>query len=58
MKLSQQDFAKMGMGSRQRVNKIFREWQVKGIYEKVTGKYLIKDIEALKLETHNQEDNE
>ena len=57
MKLSQQDFAKMGMGSRQRVNKIFREWQAKGIYEKVTGKYLIKDIEALKLETHNQEDN-
>ena len=58
MKLSQQDFAKMGMGSRQRVNKIFREWQAKGIYKKVTGKYLVKDIEALKLETQFREDNE
>lgn len=56
MKLSQQDFAKMSMGSRQRVNKIFREWQANDIYEKSSGKYLIKDIEALRAQAVSKDD--
>lgn len=47
MKFSQQDFARMSMGSRQRINKIFREWQTREIYTKRSGKYIVMDIEAL-----------
>ena len=50
LKFSQQDFARMSMGSRQRINKIFREWQDREIYFKKSGKYIVKDIEALKHE--------
>lgn len=57
MKLSQQDFAKMSMGSRQRVNKIFREWQAGAIYEKRRGKYLIKDVDALRAQTLSKDES-
>ena len=57
MKLSQQDFAKMSMGSRQRVNKIFREWQASNIYEKRRGKYLVKDLEALRAQISSKEES-
>lgn len=45
--LSQNDFAQLVMGSRQRINKIFGEWRDHHIIEINQGKYLIKDIEAL-----------
>jgi len=56
MKLSQQDFARMSMGSRQRINKIFREWQAKDIYYKRNGRYIVKNIGALKEELEADED--
>ena len=48
MKLNQMDFARMSMGSRQRVNKAFREWVHDGVMEKRRDQYIIKDIDALK----------
>jgi len=47
IKMSQMDFARMSMGSRQRVNKTFREWVRDGVIEKRRGRYIIKDIAAL-----------
>lgn len=48
MNLNQMDFARMSMGSRQRVNKTFREWVHEGVMEKRRDQYIIKDIDALK----------
>lgn len=56
LKFSQQDFARMSMGSRQRINKIFREWQNSEIYIKRSGKYIVKDIEALRHELETASD--
>ncbi|WP_353412364.1 Crp/Fnr family transcriptional regulator [Arenicella sp. 4NH20-0111] len=56
MKFSQQDFARMSMGSRQRINKIFREWQARDIYYKRSGKYIVKDIAALTEELEADDD--
>ena len=33
LKLTQNDFARLALGSRQRVNKIFRDWSERGIVE-------------------------
>ncbi len=50
IKLSQNDFARLAMGSRQRVNGIFRDWDRQGLVE-TRGEYLlIKDIEGLQRE--------
>jgi CRP-like cAMP-binding protein len=49
--MSQLDFARMSMGSRQRVNKIFRDWVREGILLKQGDKYVIKDVIALRKET-------
>jgi CRP-like cAMP-binding protein len=46
-KISQQELASLTMGSRQRVNKIFREWQEQDIVLMEGQKYFIKDKEAL-----------
>ncbi|MBT8114531.1 MAG: Crp/Fnr family transcriptional regulator [Arenicella sp.] len=48
--MSQLDFARMSMGSRQRINKIFRDWVKLGVVEKQGDKYVIKDIPALQKE--------
>lgn len=48
MHMSQLDFARMSLGSRQRVNKIFRDWVKQDILLKQGDKYVIKDIEGLK----------
>ena len=48
--LSQNDFAQLVMGSRQRINKVFGEWRDNNIIVYDHGKYLIKDIDALKEE--------
>ncbi len=50
IKLSQNDFARLAMGSRQRVNRIFRDWDKQGLVE-TRGDYLfIRDIEGLQKE--------
>ena len=49
-RLSQNDFAHLVMGSRQRVNKIFREWNERGILSMQGDNYLITDIDSLRLE--------
>lgn len=55
-RLSQNDFAHLAMGSRQRVNKIFREWNERGILAMQGDNYLITDIVALKLELEIDEE--
>ena len=47
-KLSQNDYAKMAVGSRQRVNKIFRDWEKDGLIEQQGDALLILDLEGLK----------
>jgi len=51
VKLSQNDFARLSLGSRQRINKIFREWNEKGIVLMRTDRYFIPDLAALERET-------
>ena len=51
MHMSQLDFARMSMGSRQRVNKIFRDWVKEGLVLKQGDKYVITDTDALRKET-------
>jgi CRP-like cAMP-binding protein len=57
MHMSQIDFARMSMGSRQRVNKIFRDWVKQGIMEKDGDKYVIKDVMALRREIDLEDDD-
>jgi len=45
--LSQNDFAQLSMGSRQRINKIFGKWRELDIVVMHDDHYLIKNIEAL-----------
>lgn len=49
--LSQNDFARLSFGSRQRINKIFGEWSEQGIVVTQSEHYFIKDIDALVKET-------
>jgi len=50
IKLSQNDFARLAMGSRQRVNRIFRDWDKRGMVVSRNDRLLIKDIEGLQKE--------
>lgn len=50
IKLSQNDFARLAMGSRQRVNRIFRDWDKQGLVETRGDYLLIKDVEGLQSE--------
>jgi len=50
IKLSQNDFARLAMGSRQRVNRIFRDWDKQGLVETRGDHLLIRDIEGLEKE--------
>ena len=56
-KISQQELASLTMGSRQRVNKIFREWQEKDIVLMEGQKYFVKDKDALYKEIEPLDDN-
>ena len=47
-KISQQELADLTMGSRQRINKIIKEWERAGILIMQGQQYLIKDVSALK----------
>jgi hypothetical protein len=44
------------MGSRQRINKILKEWERAGILEIQGQQYLIKDIATLKAKTQTKND--
>jgi CRP-like cAMP-binding protein len=48
--LSQNDFARLAMGSRQRVNRIFRDWDKQGLVESRGEFLLIKDVQGLQEE--------
>ena len=50
IKLSQNDFASLCLGSRQRVNKIFRDWTEQDILALQGGYYVIYDLNRLKEE--------
>ncbi|MEH6634696.1 MAG: Crp/Fnr family transcriptional regulator [Halioglobus sp.] len=50
IKMSQNDFARLSMGSRQRVNRIFRDWDKLGFVETRGDHLLVKDIAGLENE--------
>lgn len=50
VKMSQLEFAQMTMGSRQRVNKVLREWVQRGILHKQKDYYVIADMDRLQAE--------
>jgi len=50
IKLSQNDFARLAMGSRQRVNRIFRDWDRQGLVETRGDYLLIRNIQGLQQE--------
>ena len=50
IKVSQNDFARLALGSRQRVNKIFRDWTARGIVESRQDHIFIPDLAALEQE--------
>ena len=50
MKLTQNDFARLTLGSRQRVNKIFRDWNERGILHSRGDSIRVNDIAALEAE--------
>lgn len=54
VKMSQLEFAQMTMGSRQRVNKVLRDWVQRGILQKQKDFYVIADIDRLKAEVEAQ----
>ena len=47
IKVSQNDFARLALGSRQRVNKIFRDWSMRGLVETRNDFLLVPDPERL-----------
>ena len=57
MHMSQIDFARMSMGSRQRVNKIFRDWVKQGVLVKDGDKYVIMDMQALEKEIELEDED-
>jgi CRP-like cAMP-binding protein len=49
-KFSQNEFARFAVGSRQRVNRIFREWEKNGVVEHRDDLLWIRDVQALEEE--------
>jgi CRP/FNR family cyclic AMP-dependent transcriptional regulator len=50
IKVSQSDFARLALGSRQRVNRIFRDWDRRGLVETRNDFLLIRDVDAFEKE--------
>jgi CRP/FNR family cyclic AMP-dependent transcriptional regulator len=50
IRVSQNDFAHLAMGSRQRVNRIFRDWDKRGLVETRGDLLLIPNLEAFERE--------
>ena len=53
--LSQNDFARLTLGSRQRINKILREWHEQGIVINQNDRYFIPNIDAFLKEVELKE---
>lgn len=51
IKVSQNEFARLALGSRQRVNKIFRDWSARGIVLSRDDHLVVRSIEELEGET-------
>ena len=56
VKLSQNDYAQLSLGSRQRINKIFGEWRERGIVTLAGSQLLIRDLPALQAEKELEQD--
>ncbi len=56
MKLSQQDFARLVFGSRQRINQIFRQWNEEGVMLMKSNRCFIPDIARLEQEAEKEEE--
>lgn len=50
LKLTQNDFARLALGSRQRVNKIFRDWSERGIVETRGDRLAVLNVALLEAE--------
>ena len=50
IKVSQGEFARLALGSRQRVNRLFREWSERGLVYARDGHLVIADVELLERE--------
>lgn len=50
LKLTQNDFARLALGSRQRVNRIFRDWSERGIVHSSGDGLTVMDVDALRAE--------
>lgn len=50
LKFSQAEFARMSGGSRQRVNKVFRQWSEAGIVTKQGRNYVVHNVAALEMQ--------
>ena len=50
IRVSQNDFARLSMGSRQRVNRIFREWEKSGLVEHRDDLLWVRDMDTLEKE--------
>jgi len=48
LQFSQADFARMSGGSRQRVNKVFRQWASEGVVSKKGKNYIVHDMVRLR----------
>lgn len=57
LQFSQSDFARMSGGSRQRINKIFRQWAADGIVSKKGKNHIVHDIEALRAQLEVNDDD-
>lgn len=50
IKVSQNDFARLALGSRQRVNRVFRDWSNRGLVEMRDDHLWVRDLEELERE--------
>jgi hypothetical protein len=53
--LSHSDFAKLASGSRQQVNRIFRQWDEEGIVRFADGQYHVPSVKRLVDESESTE---
>ena len=53
--MSQGDFAKLVNGSRQQVNRIFRQWKNEGLVFLLDGQYHVTSVKMLSLEAKSTE---
>lgn len=57
LRISQADFARMSGGSRQRINKVFRQWAADGIVSKKGRSHIVHDLDALRAQLEVKDDD-